>query len=646
LLQGVRDARCEPLQEAIAAYVEDTNQAERPEFDLDVVPDEVALAAGLQQAKDDFLADVERALPKMQLDHAHFVRQEIQDLVNQLADGPDLEERVQQLRDAGEALIDQHKPQFSLAGFDASNIRSHTEKMGLSGSATQFSRDVELHVLCKVATAQNQSREALVGLRDQYLEPAQVDTTAQVSVFKDSTSKTEKISVIQPAPALRNLVLAGGGMKAVGVSASLVTFSQAGQLDGVKNIVGNSAGSLTGMVLACGFDMDTLTEFNAAVTNQDVVAGPEIDPPSPFNQRYPGMTFVTQGVLDRLVGKFHRFNEMLQTDAPRLMAELDRKTALSVANILNSPAGQEALRQVRQKMDAGESSVTLAELAQIDRLSTPDFGGANREPKMVTFKDLEILHRIDPVHFKTLSIVGFRGEEGKMETFSAELTPDMPIVYAGRISMAAPLVFTAPVYRGVVYRDGGLGNNFPTDVVHQGKSGAALDQSHAETMLFAYEAFKEAERNLFEHNGKNTSAPVAPGWSAWAMNWLEWAFKRQAGAKQFNEANLADSNRVWNSGPQTTVVYHGDINFAEFDASEVRKNFAVAQSRLMATEQVSLRTHLAYNKVFEDPVKAAQAIPAAQRQAVMDSLPSDAPLALALRTELARLINQPEAATV
>jgi predicted acylesterase/phospholipase RssA len=220
----------------------------------------------------------------------------------------------------------------------------------------------------------------------------------------------------------------------------------------------------------------------------------------------------------------------------------------------------------------------------------------------------------------------------------------MPIVYAGRISMAAPLVFTAPIYQGVVYRDGGLGNNFPTDVVHQGKSGVALDQSHAETMLFAYEAFDEAQRNLFQHHEKKTSAPIPPGFLGWVSYMGEWLAKRQAGAMQFREFNLADSNRVWNSGPQTTVVYHGDIDFADFGAAEFRKDFAVAQSKMMATEQVALRANLAYNTVFEDPGKAAKAIPPEERQEVLDSLTDDSAMTAQLRLELTRLLNQTQPA--
>jgi predicted acylesterase/phospholipase RssA len=644
-LQGVRDIRCEPVQAAFSNYYEDVFSVESPELFLDnLTPSEIN--AGYQKAKDTLLTNLQQALSDMQKDHDDFVDHEIEKMVSQLPVSPTRDQQAQALRADGQALMAAQQLHFQTDNISKYGTLADSAPQNKKGLDQGLAREIELQVLYHLASAQNSSREKLVALRDQYVgQPATV-TTAQVSVFKDSVSGEEKISLIQPAPALRNLVLAGGGMKAVGVSASLVTFSQAGQFDGVKNIVGNSAGSLTGMVLACGFEMDGLTEFNASVSNQDVVAGPEIDPPSPFQQRYPSMTFVTQGFADQLGLKGRRFNPTLQTDAPRLMVELDRKTAQSVANVLNSTAGQEAIRAVREKIKEGSSKVSADELKKVLRLSEPDFSGGNRELQMVTFKDLEILHRIDPVHFKTLSIVGFRGEESKMETFSAERTPDMPIVYAGRISMAAPLVFTAPVYQGVIYRDGGLGNNFPTDVVHQGKSGAALDQSHAETMLFAYEAFQEAERNLFEHHEGKTAAPVAPGWRAWGMNWLEWAVKRSAGLKDFNEANLGDSNRVWNSGPQTTVVYHGDIDFAQFGASQIRKDFAVAQSRLMATEQVALREQLAYNTVFKDPAKAAQAIPAEQRQAVLDSLPSDSELAKALRAQLVQLIAPVENAAV
>lgn len=637
-LQGVRDNHHEGLQEALNRYQSAIHLAET-NFYEDLFMGEEVLEAQVEDFHNELLTSVSHLQLTMRMDHQDFVRQEIEDIVSQLPDTPSRPAQAQQLRDAGEALIQAHQSAFDMDSLSLANARTFSQENGPSGNTDLFARELHLQILTHLATAHTQSRDTLVKLRDEFIGKPSGNSTLQVTSFKDSTSQTEKISLIQPAPALRNLVLAGGGMKAVGVSAALVTFNQAGQFEGVQNIVGNSAGSLTGMVLACGFEMEGLAEFNAAVTNKDVVTGPETDTTIPFSQRYPSISFVTQGIADRIAGAAHRFFSNLQTNAPRLLVELDRKTAQSVDQVLRSPQGQQAIEAVQARIDQGTSNVSADELAQVLRLREPQFDGSNREPQMVTFKDLDILHRLDPVHFKTLSIVGFRQNEGEMETFSAQLTPDMPIVYAGRISMAAPVVFTAPVYKGVVYRDGGLGNNFPTDVVHQGKSGPALDQSHAETMLFAYEAFKEAERNLFKHHENRSSSPVAPGWGAWAMSWGEWAAKRSAGLKNFNEANLADSNRVWNSGPQTTVVYHGDIDFSDFGASQIRKDFAVAQSRLMAQEQVALREQLAYNSVFEDPVKAAQAIPADQRQAVLDSLPNDSMLATALRMLLTELIK-------
>ena len=642
-LQAVRDIEHKPLQAALKQYQSAINVAES-DFYEDLAAGDEVMESQIEKIQNELLTSVSDLLETMQIDHQNFVRQEIEELVAHLPDTPSRPAQAQKLRDAGEALIQNHQSAFDIGGISLEHARTYTSKQGTAGDPYLFSQEMHLQLLAHLATAHTQSRDTLLNLRDEFIGKPTQSIPLQVTSFKDSTSQTEKISLIQAAPALRNLVLAGGGMKAVGVSAALLTFNQAGQFEGVQNIVGNSAGSLTGMVLACGFDMDTLADFNAAVTNKDVVTGPEIDPTTPFAERYPSISFKTNGAMDRAAGLVHYFKPEYQTDAPRLLVELDRKTAQSVDQVLKSPQGQLAIEAVQKNITQGTSNVSAAELEQVLRLREPKFDGSNREPQMVTFKDLDILHRIDPVHFKTLSIVGFRQNEGDMQTFSAKLTPDMPIVYAGRISMAAPVVFTAPVYKGVVYRDGGLGNNFPTDVVHRGKSGPALDQSHAETMLFAYEAFKEAERNLFKHNEDKTSAPVAPGWGAWAMNRLEWAAKRQAGLKNFNEANLGDSNRVWNSGPQTTVVYHGDVNFKDFGASQTRKDFAVAQSRLMAQEQVALREQLAYNTVFEDPFKAAQAIPAHQRQAVLDSLPNNSVLASALRVELTRLLNQAEAA--
>src|SRR5436190_17105486 len=100
------------------------------------------------------------------------------------------------------------------------------------------------------------------------------------------------------------------------------------------------------------------------------------------------------------------------------------------------------------------------------KLKNQDFKSSDRTGQMITFKDLAILHQLDPVNFKELTITGWEmtgPRQGKTAYFNAKDFPDMPVALAARISMGLPII--APVYwngRGPFY-DGGLGSNAPLE---------------------------------------------------------------------------------------------------------------------------------------------------------------------------------------
>ena len=58
-----------------------------------------------------------------------------------------------------------------------------------------------------------------------------------------------KFNLIRPAPQLENLILRGGGAKGIGNPPALIEMEKQGKLDGLKHIVGTSAGALTAMCM-------------------------------------------------------------------------------------------------------------------------------------------------------------------------------------------------------------------------------------------------------------------------------------------------------------------------------------------------------------------------------------------------------------
>lgn len=73
----------------------------------------------------------------------------------------------------------------------------------------------------------------------------------------------------------------------------------------------------------------------------------------------------------------------------------------------------------------------------------------------ITFKQLHDSKKI------VLVVTGTNVNTGETRYFSWKSEPDMPIRLAVRISMSIPLYFQAVKYKGEIYVDGGMANNYP-----------------------------------------------------------------------------------------------------------------------------------------------------------------------------------------
>lgn len=67
-----------------------------------------------------------------------------------------------------------------------------------------------------------------------------------------------------------------------------------------------------------------------------------------------------------------------------------------------------------------------------------------------------------------LIITGTNLSLWKPAYFSRDTEPDMPIRLAVRISMSVPIIFEPVIYKGMTFIDGGVLNNFPSDVLKTG----------------------------------------------------------------------------------------------------------------------------------------------------------------------------------
>jgi predicted acylesterase/phospholipase RssA len=398
-----------------------------------------------------------------------------------------------------------------------------------------------------------------------------------------------RIQVIRQAPQIENLVLRGGGAKGIGNPPALIEMENAGMLSGLKRLVGTSAGALTAVCLSCGQNAKAFSEFSETVDMNELKAKPEN-----FEARYPGVD----------VGWRKGFH------AGRALELLDQTSAGQVSSYLeknwNTPQFQEKL--ARLKETEGEGAVM-----RLAQLRTQDFT-TDRTSQMVTFRDLHLMHELEPTQFKELTLTGWDDTNKRETYFNSTNTPDMPLAVAGRISMSIPIFFKSVTYdpgdgQGPrTFTDGGVGSNMPTEAVLDGLEGRDLEETRARTAIMT-----------FDENGKAYTvmhgAPEEQGAPPGAFkSWL-------AGNPGYAQSSVEDREKIRDAGPNAFLIFHGDIGTFDLGASPERVEFAQLMSTVKTLEQIEHRQGQAYSVEYTEPRDCFAVLNDLERQALRQGGP-------------------------
>ncbi len=310
---------------------------------------------------------------------------------------------------------------------------------------------------------------------------------------------------------VENLVFSGGGGKGLGYSQSINTLIKADVLDNVKNVAGSSAGALAATAVAIGLKGEALSNFVTNVLNGTQTEYENIENyyskghgifdlikldskpsklisviPTIISTVYTTITsklipntlsgFFSKMVVDITINKlilclkekYENFSNSLG-----IVQYIDTQTRETVSKFLNSLGKDQAY-----------SNLTEAEKERLNFLQDTnrhkDENGKVIEGAMITFNDLTILSKVNTNPkknpFKKLVITGWDNNHGKELYFNSENTPNMPVAYAARASMALPMAFCATQlnfgrYGGkyqdkgiLTVKDGGLGSNIPVEI--------------------------------------------------------------------------------------------------------------------------------------------------------------------------------------
>ena len=148
---------------------------------------------------------------------------------------------------------------------------------------SQLKNEQQITGAMKQAAIQGEYSKHQVGSKNdrQKNEQSVVDKRPQIVLTSEG-----KFNLIRPAPQLENLILRGGGAKGIGNPPALIEMEKQGKLDGLKHIVGTSAGALTAMCLASGHSSNDLQEVSDSTKMTDLLKTPK-----GFENRYPAMQF-------------------------------------------------------------------------------------------------------------------------------------------------------------------------------------------------------------------------------------------------------------------------------------------------------------------------------------------------------------------
>ena len=465
---------------------------------------------------------------------------------------------------------------------EAKNIMQEiADDMKASGQSAASPKHVmpEMAARKAILAANAKANEALIQLKDKYLTP---DMRPQIVERGDG-----KVGVIKSAPKTENLVLRGAGGKGIAYPAALKQLQTTGVFKDMNTVVGTSAGAMTAMALSCGMSPDELQDLTDAMDNQHAV-GKVKD----FDKLYPEVD---------LQGGYYKAQGFVQI--------LDQLSAIKVSQFVTGEKDK-----VDQALSDGK--ITQDEYERLHQLASQDFG-SDRTDQMVTFKDLDILNRIDPQKFKNLTVTGYdKGKDDHKDRafyFNKDNTPDVPIAVGARVSMSIPRMFATvhidPDDKGKrQFQDGGLSSIMHSETVLGPNAIKSADQDLEEdipnlpqSMIVGFDEKGKLNKTL--HAPKDQGQTQSMGFVKKAKMW-------GIGQKSDDARDVAidDKKRYNTAGVNVAPVYHGDLETTDTDPSQARIEFAKAAAAAKMSDFVEARQNQAVYETHDSVADAVNAL--------------------------------------
>lgn len=306
----------------------------------------------------------------------------------------------------------------------------------------------------------------------------------------------EKLIAARNQP-FKYAVFSGGGAKGNIYSGVHEAMVNSGILEGLEAIAGSSSGAITASLIATGISTENFKRLSK-----------ETDLPNLFGK---GFIVNKDGKpLYQLIKNTTSSNILNYFEANDIIEICNKRKnviKLEINKLLKKSDSQdlEKIEDLKQKKSRIETIIShgVQELYDIhERI---------KSNSTVYFRDLDIMHLIDPAKFKDLVVTAVEKETGELTIFDARKTPYVEIALAIRASASIPIVFEPVEIDGKVYVDGSYRANIPqkyfsesekeTDIEEVSNSDCKIKQAKKQKRILAL-AFSDDER------GYNTHIPV------------------------------------------------------------------------------------------------------------------------------------------
>ncbi len=460
------------------------------------------------------------------------------------------------------------------------------------------------------------------------IQPNPLHTAPQVYPTKKG------ITLITPAPTIRNIVLPSGGAAGFLVPDALAELGEPFFRD-LREISACSCGAVIGSLLAAGVTPSELVEKN------ENIAGPKLlKRVKDFSSRYPFVAMLPERIYTSASSIGKALTRMLifkflarnwQRRGEEIVQTLDKLSTEQVAKHLQKPEIWQIVENQYLMYRLGPQSKEENEkrwqrLIFLRNNEWDESSLASRERNMLTFSDIALLHQIEPTIFKKINIVASRvvevvREDGSVplsfekEIFNEANTPNMPIVLAVRASITIPSCIKDVSYKEQRYQDGGMTSRNPVEVFYQpyDEHHPSLENSrhHAETaVLNLMQGHKQKARNHALHTKSDISAGrlAFEGFTQWLLN-----------SPTYKKTSAQDRRKLHDAGPNVIVINRGGINTFDFSASPQKMKKAKELARANVRQYLALRQNQACHFSFTNVEQAAASLNEEQRNAILEA---------------------------